>query len=375
MKNIFYIISFLLIPILGYSAGVIEVTFTNQADFDAYNFVPTQPYWINLENDTTLSVSNQINNLQPVSNVDTLILDLEFTQIANINVLTSTRSLALFLEGDKNFDTLFIPDNVLFFSLNCKRSYVEHIYGAAKVKRIGFMTLYDNDYLKTVDLDLGEMDIAGPLGLELSVQQNDSLKTFYWNNPHRQLSAFSFFENRQLKHVHIETAKEKVAVTSNATGGFVFNPELDSISGFKGLENSWITQIRMNYMLDEVCVLQKGTQKAIDLDPSVESAYKIENNGTGLQSLNDLLTADCSWLPNGVKELNYQELSLYPNPAHNEVFVEIPNQSTQYQIYDMSGKIVQQGNVEANGRIGLATVSGGMYILLVGEKRSKLVVQ
>ena len=87
------------------------------------------------------------------------------------------------------------------------------------------------------------------------------------------------------------------------------------------------------------------------------------------------MATDCSNFNTGVNELEYNQLSINPNPAHNEVFIEMSDKLTQYQIYDMSGKVVQQGTIEANGRIGLASVSGGMYILLVGDKRSKLVIQ
>ena len=372
MKNIILAL-LIIIPSVGFSAGAIQVTFTNQADFAAYNFINNQPYWVYLENDTTLPKADQINSLLPVSNVDTLLLDLEFTLISSLADLSKTHNLSLYLEGDKYFDTLFIPQNITVFSLTCRRTFLKHIYGGAKIKLIGGMTLYDNDRLKTVDLDLGEMDTHGVRGVELSVQQNDSLKTFYWNNPHRQLSAFSFFENRQLKHVHLETVKEKVSSISESQGGFVFNLELDSISGCMGLDSVHSLIIKQNYMLENACVFQRGVENYL-VDFPQANFFIIQNNATGLKSLNDLLTADCSWLPNGVEELNYQDLTLYPNPAHTEVFVEIPIKLTRYQIYDMSGKIVQQGIVEAYGRIGLGTISGGMYVLLVGEKRSKLVI-
>ena len=84
---------------------------------------------------------------------------------------------------------------------------------------------------------------------------------------------------------------------------------------------------------------------------------------------------DCSWLPNGIKEPFWSKLEIYPNPAHSEVFVTPPTQPTAYFIYDISGKLVNQGTVTSSGRIGLKTISNGMYVLMVGNKRSKLIVQ
>ncbi len=374
----FILFSLIILPTLLYSQGVIEVTFTNQSDFNAYNFQGSKSYIVKLYNDTNLPVSNQINSLQPLLAIDSVLsLYAEFTLLNSLDGLENIEGLGLFLEGNKLWDTLYIPDFIEnLYGIRCERTFVEHIYGASHVKFLNGIELFDNDRLKTVDLNLSVLDSnSGFNGLSLIVQQNDSLKTFYWNNPHHMLNTLYFFENRQLKHIHIETVAEFVSGFSWEFGGFVFNPELDSISGFKGLKMSWIAQIRMNYLLDEVCVLQEPTQNAIDSLPIIENNFKIENNAVGLQSLNDLLTADCSWLPNGVQELESNTLSLYPNPAHNEVFVEQPQNQTTFQIYDMSGKIVATGFVESNGRVSLTGISGGMYILQVAEKRSKLVIQ
>ncbi len=355
--------------------GLTTVTFTNQADLNAYSFVAGEDYKINLRNDTTLPKSDQIANMQVLLAITgNLDLSIEHTLLTSLDGIRNSSSLSFYMKGNELWDTLYIPDYVKFlYGFTCERTLLKRIYGADKVKLLNRVYLNDNDRLKDVNLGLQLLDSAS-INLSLEVTQNDSLKTFYWGDTHHQLSQLSFFDNRQLKHVHIETAREKVS-DGNTDGGFVFNVELDSISGFKGLINSWITKIKTNYMLNEACVLQKGTLKAIEIDPSSESAYKIQSNGSNLQSLNDLLTADCSWLPNGIKEPIWSKLEIYPNPAQNEVYITAPSQRTSYYIYDVSGKLVRQGLVETSGRIGLATISNGMYVLMVDNKRSKLVVQ
>jgi len=234
----------------------------------------------------------------------------------------------------------------------------------------------DNDRLKEVDLGLQIQDTVTYYKFQsLTVKANDSLQTFYWGNPNRQLAVLSFFDNRQLKHVHIETVKEKVSSLSESQGGFVFNIELDSISGFLGLDSIHSMYIKQNYLLENACVLQKGIDNYLIDYPNLQHFFKAQNNGSNLQSLNDLLTMDCSWLPNSIKEPWQSDLQLYPNPANNEVFVGVQEQSTSYTIYDISGKTVNQGLVESSGRISLETISNGMYVLMVGDKRSKLIVQ
>jgi len=46
----------------------------------------------------------------------------------------------------------------------------------------------------------------------------------------------------------------------------------------------------------------------------------------------------------------------------------------RWQLYGPSLK-VKSGAVELNGRIDISSVSNGMYVLVVGNRRSKLIVQ
>jgi hypothetical protein len=307
--------------------------------------------------------------------MDSLGLTLEFTLVEDLSELQVVSQLFLVMEGNINFDTLYIPENVLALDLFLEQTHLRYIHGGAKIKRGGTITIYDNDHLQMVDLDLGDMDDSYQGYPKLDVAQNDSLKTFYWGNPHGQLRAIDFFENRQLTHVHLQSVSEALSPISGSNGGFRFNIELDSISGCNGLESIFALNFKDNYKLNNACVFQKAIENRIQQNPNAQSMFTVQNNGPNLQSLNDLLNADCSWLPNGVAEVAIQEMALYPNPAHDEVFVEVPKTITNYRIYDMSGKTVKSGTVEASGRIGLHGISGGMYILQVNENRSKLVIQ
>jgi hypothetical protein len=273
------------------------------------------------------------------------------------------------MEGNKMWDTLFIPDDVEYlFGLSCERTFLKRIYGAEKVRFLNGVNLIDNDRLKDVHLALPLLDSTS-IPLWLKVEQNDSLKTFYWGDMSNHLSTFNFFENRQMKHVHIETVRNKI------NGKIEFNPDLDSISGFLGLDSIHSMFIKQNYQLAEACVFQRGIENYLVKYPNLTHFFEIQNNATGLKSLNDLLTADCSWLPNGVEEPFLGDLHIYPNPAHTEVFIPIPEKPTVYHIYDMTGKEVSSGLVASDGRISLVNVSKGMYVLLVGNKRNKLLVQ
>jgi hypothetical protein len=78
----------------------------------------------------------------------------------------------------------------------------------------------------------------------------------------------------------------------------------------------------------------------------------------------------------GVFELSGKKrLKLYPNPASFEVYIEVSKEPVDYEILDINGKIINQGAVQYDGRISIPVVPNGLYILRVGDKRSKLNVQ
>jgi len=375
MKNIILLMGVLFWSLLG--IGQVTLTFTNQADLDAYNFQGGVYYDVTLANDITQPVNLQINNLQSMNPIDSVLsLEVRNTLITDLSGLENLPWFgSLSMEGNKEMDTLFLRKSILKMgSLWLEKTHLQYVHGLDSLTGLGRVFISDNDNLKAVKLGLYQLEYE-TIGSVLEVRLNDSLKTFYWGDLNRQLSAFSFFENRQLKHVHIETVKEKVSSISEPQGGFVFNIELDSISGFVGLDSVHSMFIKQNYMLENACVLQKGIDNYLTDYPQLQHFFVTQSNGSNLQSLNDLLTEDCSWLPNGIKEPLWSKLEIYPNPAHSEVYVTPTAQATSYFIFDISGKLVNQGTVTSNGRISLETISNGMYVLLVGNKRSKLIVQ
>jgi hypothetical protein len=323
-----------------------------------------------IDNDTTLPVSDQVNDISSMVAIDTTLnIEIINSLIEDVEGLANVIYIDLYLEGNRKMDTLFLGDNITRAStIVIDDTYLEHIYGLKNVRGVSRIYIGKNLHLQSVDLDLSEMDSTYN-GTTLDVTLNDSLKTFNWGNPHEKLRNLSFFDNRQLRHVHIETVRNKI------NGEIEFNPDLDSISGFVGLDSVRFMTIKNNYKLAEACVFQKGIDNFLIDNPTLTHFFEIQNNATGLKSLNDLLTADCSWLPNGVEEPFLGDLHIYPNPAHTEVFIPVPEKPTVYHIYDMTGKVVSSGLVASDGRISLANVSKGMYVLLVGNKRNKLMVQ
>lgn len=65
-----------------------------------------------------------------------------------------------------------------------------------------------------------------------------------------------------------------------------------------------------------------------------------------------------------IAEADYPEaLTLYPNPAHGEVFVQSTHPLQHYALYDLRGQLVQSGSWPADGRLSLRNLPAGLYLL------------
>ena len=69
-------------------------------------------------------------------------------------------------------------------------------------------------------------------------------------------------------------------------------------------------------------------------------------------------------------------ISIYPNPAKNEVNVILNKaDAAKYMIYDLSGRIVSSGNVAAGGKINVERLATGNYVLSIQLKNGEKVTE
>lgn len=80
----------------------------------------------------------------------------------------------------------------------------------------------------------------------------------------------------------------------------------------------------------------------------------------------------------GITETNSQ-LSIFPNPAKNQIFIQSEDKVNQVQILDMNGRIVFQGPLNNHASIDISELSRGVYMLLVetekGLSTHKIIVE
>ena len=87
-----------------------------------------------------------------------------------------------------------------------------------------------------------------------------------------------------------------------------------------------------------------------------------EDNLLGLNHFNN--NTDCEFQSVGLSELqNDDNLGIYPNPVNNTIKLINSDQYIYYKIYDLSGKLLKEGNISKN--INIEDMNKGIYILEV----------
>ena len=84
-------------------------------------------------------------------------------------------------------------------------------------------------------------------------------------------------------------------------------------------------------------------------------------------------TASTSTPPQGIATAQANELSIYPNPAKDQLHVNGVEANTIIRIYDMTGKVVLQQNATENTIINVSELNRGVYVVSAGTSKVKFV--
>lgn len=86
-------------------------------------------------------------------------------------------------------------------------------------------------------------------------------------------------------------------------------------------------------------------------------------------------SADCS-LYTGTKDLSFQNIKVYPNPASSSIFIERnTSEVIDLQIIDLLGQIVYSEKLEsANQNVDISRFENGIYFIKFGEQIEKLII-
>jgi cyanophycinase-like exopeptidase len=69
----------------------------------------------------------------------------------------------------------------------------------------------------------------------------------------------------------------------------------------------------------------------------------------------------------GLRSLQPEEIKVYPNPARDQVWVELPepSETSTYQIFSAHGVLVKQGILQGNMPVNITDLSDGFYQILI----------
>ena len=62
---------------------------------------------------------------------------------------------------------------------------------------------------------------------------------------------------------------------------------------------------------------------------------------------------------------------MYPNPAHNKIFLLVPNagQTTEFYITDLLGTIVLKGTINESSEINIDHLQSSMYFIHIDNQK------
>ena len=124
---------------------------------------------------------------------------------------------------------------------------------------------------------------------------------------------------------------------------------------------------RDHYVQHLVCCDKRMVKQAL---PHHDTIYTRQrwNEELGVLALPDLVEKGTERMDDpflSVNEPNTKELSVYPNPATDQLNIEIEGEF-EYQVFDLNGKLVLNGRNDNS--IDVSSISNGQYLLKAKTK-------
>jgi hypothetical protein len=88
---------------------------------------------------------------------------------------------------------------------------------------------------------------------------------------------------------------------------------------------------------------------------------------------NDIFAGACGTEDFYVGMLEQELLGVYPNPAVDYLTVSNSEENSSYHIYDLQGRVWQQGMLDSTNSIGLSTLPKGLYILSIANTTTRFI--
>lgn len=116
------------------------------------------------------------------------------------------------------------------------------------------------------------------------------------------------------------------------------------------------------------------SQKEIDRNNAIYAIQKNRNPFIDYPELAEYIWGNKKGTPwsltSGVDEIKV-EFSIQPNPAQDEIIINTANTAANYSIFNLSGQVLLQGNLNISKSISLENFDNGMYLLQLNFGKNK----
>ncbi len=339
----------------------------SQADIDAVQ--PQNFSIIYLDNDTTLTLAQQIHDFSPLAVIDTMNLYSEDTDFENLDVL-----------ANNEFYEVIIYDNHTLKNINALNQSVLlselRLYNCPELKSVDMQLnspIFDNFTLSNCDkadsLKLTFPNANEPWGglpqATIVVKDNENIKKVSLTNPGEVLGSFRFEENRNLEMIDIPFLNTK----ANSGIYLSHNENLTKIRIASNSDPSDVKygaiQLRYNYRFEDACVFQEPIIQLQNLLDSLGLDHypylDVVTNGTNTSSLDAILNYDCS--TSSIAEVSNAQGTVFPNPSTGMITVKGLEEPSAFSIMSLQGTEVMQGVAQNQEALDMSHLPKGLYFL------------
>ncbi|MFN5910941.1 MAG: T9SS type A sorting domain-containing protein, partial [Bacteroidota bacterium] len=96
--------------------------------------------------------------------------------------------------------------------------------------------------------------------------------------------------------------------------------------------------------------------------PSVNGSYQVVvTNASGCADTSDCVVIDYI----GLDEIVKTDISVYPNPTRDNVYVSMTAETAVFEVIDGQGKVLQTSVISNNGQIDLSSYTPGVYVIRI----------
>ena len=154
----------------------------------------------------------------------------------------------------------------------------------------------------------------------------------------------------------------------------------DSINGFKTFIFDTAIVVNQGEIFIGIEQNEPTVQYGIGLDKNTDSRSKMfyhidgfwnQSNVKGSWMIRPIFGARYPFTI-GVDEVNNNfEFNLYPNPATDEITIQLPfEKKSKYQIINLVGEIIQEGDMTNSKTISVETISSGIYFIRITNENN-----